>query len=140
MKVQNYLFYNGRCQEALDFYQQAVGAEVLFRMHYNESPEPCGPIPAGFESKIMHCSFRIGETELMAADGNSDAPAKFDGFTLALQVKTIEQAERAFQALGDGGQTIMPLTETFYSPKFGMLADRFGVHWMILVESTQKGC
>lgn len=140
MKVQTYLFFNGRCQEALDFYRQAVGAEVVFRMHYNESPEPCGPIPPGFESKIMHSSFRIGETELMAADGNSDAPAKFDGFSLPLICKTTDEAERAFQALGDGGQTIMPLTETFFAPKFGMLADRFGVNWMVLVEQAHKGC
>jgi PhnB protein len=140
MKVQPYLFFNGRCQEALDFYQQAIGAEVLFKMHYSESPEPCGPIPQGFEGKIMHSSFRIGETELMAADGNSDKPAKFDGFSLTVQFKTVEQAEQAFQALGDGGQTLMPLMETFYSPKFGMLADRFGVNWMVLVEQAcQEG-
>lgn len=140
MKVLTYLIFNGRCQEALDFYQQAVGAEILFRMHYSESPEPCGPLPAGFESKIMHCSFRIGETDLMAADGNSDEPAKFDGFSLPIICQTAEQAERAFQALGEGGQTLMPLTETFFAPKFGMLADRFGVNWMVLVENPQQGC
>lgn len=140
MQVQPYLFYNGRCQEALDFYKQALGAEVVFLMHYNESPEPCGPLPAGFESKIMHSSFRVGDTELMASDGNSTNPAKFDGFSLSLKFKTPEQAERAFNALADGGQVHVPLMTTFFSPKFGMLADRFGAPWMVVVEHKEPGC
>ncbi|MGD9636418.1 MAG: VOC family protein [Pirellulales bacterium] len=140
MHVQTYLFYNGRCQEALDFYKQAIGAEVVFLMHYNESPEPCGPLPEGFESKIMHASFRVGDAELMASDGNSTSPAKFDGFSLSLRFKTAEQAERAFNALADGGQVHVPLMTTFFSPKFGMLTDRFGAPWMVLVESANQGC
>jgi PhnB protein len=141
MQVQSYLFYNGRCQEALDFYKQAVGAEVVFLMHYNESPEPCAPgmIPAGFETKIMHATFRIGDTDIMAADGNSNNPPKFDGFSLSLTLKTPEQAERAFNALSEGGQVSLPLTQTFFSPKFGMLTDRFGVPWMLMVEQAPKG-
>jgi PhnB protein len=140
MQVQTYLLYNGRCQEALDFYQKAVGAEVVFLMHYNQSPEPCGPIPAGFENKVMHASFRIGDTDLMASDGNSAEPAKFEGFSLSLKFKTPEQAARAFAALGEGGQVQMPLMTTFFSPKFGMVADRFGVSWMVLVEQASPDC
>ena len=112
-----------------------VGAEVEMLMRYNESPEPCAPgmIPEGFENKVMHATFRIGESTLMAADGNSSEPAKFDSFSLSLICKTPEQADRAFAALGNGGQVQMPLMKTFFSPSFGMVADRFGVSWMVVV-------
>jgi PhnB protein len=140
MQVQPYLIFNGRCQEALDFYQKAVGAEVVFLMHYNQSPESCGPLPAGFETKIMHSTVRIGDSNIMAADGNSNDPPTFDGFSLSLSCKTPEQAERAFDALSEGGEVQVPLMETFFAPKFGMVFDRFGVSWMVLVQSANKGC
>lgn len=135
MHVQSYLFFNGRCDEALAFYKEALGAEVEFLMRYKDSPEPCDPgkIPPGFDDKVMHSSFRVGDAVLMASDGNSTAPAKFDGFSLSLRYDTEAQAEKAFQVLANGGKVCVPLMKTFFSPKFGMLSDRFGVPWMVLV-------
>lgn len=133
--VQSYLFFNGRCEEAVEFYRKTLGAEVDFTMRFKESPEPQPPgmVPPGFENKIMHCSFRIGETTLMASDGcSADAP-KFEGFSLSLTVSDKARADRAFAALAEGGQVRMPLTKTFWSPCFGMVADRFGIGWMISV-------
>lgn len=135
MHVQSYLFFNGRCDEALTFYKEALGAEVEFLMRYKDSPEPCDPskIPPGFADKVMHSSFRVGDAVLMASDGNSATSAKFDGFSLSLRYDTEAQAEKAFQALAGGGKVCVPLRKTFFSPKFGMLTDRFGVPWMVLV-------
>jgi len=133
--VQAYLFFNGNCEEALEFYRTALGAEVEFKMRYKESPEPPPPgmVPPGFENKIMHCSFRIGETILMASDGCSAEKAGFEGFSLSLTVPNQAEADRAFAALAEGGQIRMPLAKTFWSPRFGMVADRFGLGWMISV-------
>ena len=133
--VQSYLFFNGQCEEAIEFYRKALGAEVDFTMRFKESPEPHPPgmVPPGFENKIMHCSFRIGETTLMASDGCSADRAKFEGFSLSLTVSDKAEADRAFAALSEGGQVRMPLTKTFWSPCFGMVADRFGIGWMISV-------
>ncbi len=133
--VQSYLFFNGQCEEAVEFYRKALGAEVDFTMRFKESPEPQPPgmVPPGFENKIMHCSFRIGETTLMASDGCSADRAKFEGFSLSLTVPDKAGADRAFAALSEGGQVRMPLTKTFWSPCFGMVADRFGIGWMISV-------
>jgi PhnB protein len=133
--VQPYLFFNGRCEEAIDFYRNALGAEVEMMMRFHESPEPPQPgmVPPGFENKIMHTSFRVGRTTLMASDGCSAEKARFEGFSLSLSVPTKAEADRAFAALSDGGQVRMPLTKTFWSPRFGMVTDRFGIGWMISV-------
>ncbi|HVU25044.1 MAG TPA: VOC family protein [Opitutus sp.] len=134
--VQPYLFFGGRCEEALAFYGRALGATVEMLMHYNESPEkvPSDRIPAGFETKVMHASFRIGETVLMASDGDG-VGAKFEGFSLSVALPTAADADRAFAALAEGGQVTMPLAKTFWSPKFGMVTDRFGIGWMVTVKS-----
>lgn len=132
--VQPYLFFGGRCEEALDFYRTALGAQVDFLMRYKESPQPQPPgmLPPGFENKVMHTTFRIGGATLMASDGCEEG-AKFEGFSLSLTVPTETEANRVFGALAVGGQVKMPLTKTFWSPCFGMLTDRFGIGWMISV-------
>ena len=133
--IQPYLFFGGRCEEALEFYQAAVGAEVEMIMHYKDSPEAVAPdmIPEGYEGKVMHASFRVGGSLVMASDGCGESLA-FGGFSLSLSVETEEEADRAFNALADGGKVIMPLGKTFWSPRFGMLTDRFGLGWMVSVE------
>jgi PhnB protein len=138
MQVQPYLFFDGRCEEALEFYKKTLGAKVEMMMRFKEAPpQPnsgsgdCKP-PADL-NKIMHASFRIGDTEVMASDGNCAGQPKFDGIALALSTKTVGEAEKAFNALSDGGKVQMPMTKTFFSERFGMVADRFGVGWMITV-------
>lgn len=132
--VQPYLFFSGRCEEALEFYGKALGAQVDMVMHFNESPDPTPPgmLQAGFENKVMHASFRIGGSSLMASDGCDDK-SRFDGFRLAFSAPTEAEATRAFEALADGGSVMMPLCKTFWSPCFGMVTDRFGVGWMVTV-------
>jgi len=134
MRVEAYLFFNGRCGEAIEFYKKALGAEVLMLMRYKESPEPPPPgmVPPGWENKIIHTSLRIGNTTVMASDGCSEG-TNFQGFSLSISVANDAEAERAFTALADGGQVKMPLGKTFWSPCFGMVADRFGVGWMVTV-------
>lgn len=133
--VQTYLFFNGRCEEAMAFYRKALGAEVEMMMRFKDSPEPHQPgmVPPGSENKIMHCSFRIGATTLMASDGCSAESAKFEGFSLSLTVADEAEANRVFAALSEGGQVRMPLGKTFWSPCFGMVQDRFGIGWMVSV-------
>lgn len=135
MLIQPYLFFDGRCEEALDFYRRALGAEVEMLMRYRESPDPPPPgmVPPGSEDKVMHASFRIGDTVVMASDGCNAGQPRFDGFSLSLTVADEAAADRAFAALGDGGQVQMPLGRTFFSPRFGMLTDRYGVGWMVIV-------
>jgi PhnB protein len=132
--IQPYLFFNGRCEEALAFYRTLLGAEVEILMRYQDSPEPPPPgmVPAGYENKIMHVTFRIGASTLMASDGCGDAPA-FAGFSLSLALPTEEDVNRVFAGLADGGQVQMPLMKTFWSPRFGMVTDRFGVGWMVTI-------
>jgi PhnB protein len=133
--VQSYLFFNGNCEEAVEFYRKALGAKVEMTMRYKESPEPAPPgmVPPGFENKIMHTSFRIGESTLMASDDCSGESSSFKGFSLSLSVPSEAEADRVFAALADGGKVGMPLTKTFWSPRFGMVEDRFGVGWMVSV-------
>ena len=140
MQIQPYLFFEGRCQEAVDFYRRAVGAEVTALMRYKESPDP-GMVQPGSEDKVMHASFRVGETTVMASDGRCGGQPSFRGFALSLTVSKESEAERLFDALVEGGQVIMPLTKTFFSPRFGMTTDRFGVSWMVYVapEGHAKG-
>jgi PhnB protein len=135
MQVQPYLFFNGRCEEALDFYRTAVGAEVSMLMRYKDSPEPPAPgmIPPGSEDKVMHASVRIGGSQVLASDGHCAGQPNFQGFSLSLTVADAAEAERAFAALSDGGKVGMPLAQTFFSPRFGMLTDRFGLAWMVYV-------
>ena len=135
MQVQSYLFFDGRCEEALEFYKKTLGAQVDMLMRFKESPEPQPPdmCPPGSENKIMHASFRIGDTAVMASDGRAQGKPKFEGFALSISAKDEAEAERLFAALADGGKVQMPLTKTFFSPRFGMVADRFGVGWMVLV-------
>lgn len=137
--VQPYLFFGGRCEEALEFYRTALGARVEMLMRYKESPEapPPGMLAPGYENKVMHTTFHIGEATLMASDGCGEAPT-FAGFSLSLAVATEADADRAFAALAKGGEVKMPLTKTFWSPRFGMLTDRFGVGWMVSVGPAEK--
>ncbi len=130
--VQPYLFFDNRCEEALEFYHKALGAEVTALMRFKDSPEPTG-CPPGSENKVMHASFRIGDTTIMASDGRCSGKPTFDGFSLTISTGSEAEANRLFTALTDGGQVQMPLTKTFFSPAFGMVADRFGVSWMVLV-------
>jgi PhnB protein len=135
MQVQPYLFFEGRCEEALEFYKKALHAEVLMLMRFKESPEPPPPgmLPPGSENKVMHASFRVGDATVMASDGRCEGRPGFQGFSLSLTVPDEARAEKLFAALGEGGQVQMPLMKTFWSPRFGMVADRFGVSWMISV-------
>ena len=132
--IQPYLFFGGRCEEALEFYRTALGAQVDFLMRYKESPEPLPPgrLPPGFENKVMHATFRISGSTLMAADGCEEGQS-FAGFSLSLAVPTQAEADRAFTALAEGGKVKTPLTKTFWSPCFGMVTDRFGLGWMVSV-------
>lgn len=135
MRVEPYLFFDGRCDEAIEFYRHVLGAEVTMLMRYKESPEPSQPgmIPPGSENKVMHSNLRIGETMVMASDGRCSGKPSFQGFSLSVTAPNETEAERMFAALAGGGQVQMPLAKTFFSPRFGMVADRFGVSWMIIV-------
>lgn len=133
--VQPYLFFGGRCEEAIEFYKKTLGAKVEMIMRYNESPEPQPPgmLPKGFEKKIMHSSLVIGKSKIMASDGCSEG-ANFDGFSLSVYFSSTDEVQKAFKALSEGGKVTMALAKTFWSPMFGMLKDKFGVGWMLTVE------
>jgi PhnB protein len=137
MQITPYLNFDGRCEEALEFYRGALGAEVTTLMRYKDSPESCasGMVPSGAENKVMHASFRIGETTVMASDCHAAGQPRFEGFSLSLTLPDGARAERAFAALADGGKVQMPLGKTFFASHFGVVADRFGVSWMIYVPS-----
>ncbi len=139
MQLEPYLFFEGRCEEAIEFYRRALGAEVAAMIRYGESPEPPPPgmLPPGSENKVMHALLRIGEVSLMASDGGCTGKTGFGGFSLTLSVPDAATAEKLFTALADGGKVTMPLEPTFWSPKFGMLTDRFGVGWMVNVVAAQ---
>jgi len=134
MPVTPYLFFEGRCEEALGFYRRALGAEVTMLMRFKDNPEPnpamCRPAD---EEKVMHASFRIGDATVLASDGRCQGQPDFHGFALSLTVKNEAEADRMFGALADGGEVQMPLDRTFFSPRFGMTTDRFGVTWMVYV-------
>jgi PhnB protein len=137
MPIQAYLFFDGRCEEALEYYGRVLSAKIVGLMRFKDSPEAPqggGCMPPGHENKVMHASFRIGDTELMASDGNCGGKAAFQGFALSCPVATDAEAERVFNLLADGGQVQMPMTKTFFSSRFGMVADRFGVSWMVIVQ------
>lgn len=143
MAVQPYLFFDGKCEEALEFYKKALDAKVDMMMRFKENPEPpkvgdpgcAGPEQtAAMAEKIMHASFTVGGDMIMASDGMCQGKPSFQGVSLALSVKTEAEADRRFAALAEGGQVQMPLGKTFFSPKFGMVADKFGVSWMVIVD------
>jgi PhnB protein len=140
VQVQTYLNFEGRCEEALEFYRGALGAEVTMVMRFKDSPVACDPgmVPPGAENKIMHMSFRIGDTTVLASDCRCHGKPAFQGFSLAITAPDADTAERLFAALSVGGQVQMPLAKTFFSPGFGVVADRFGVSWMIVVEAAAK--
>jgi PhnB protein len=135
MQLTPYLFFDGRCEEALEFYKKTLGAKVEMMMRFKESPDPIPPgmIPPGSENKIMHAAFKIGDTAVLASDGRAQGKPKFEGIVLSITAKNEAEADRLFAALGDGGKVQMPLGKTFFSPRFGMVADRFGVGWMVIV-------
>ena len=134
-QVQPYLFFDGRCEEALEFYKSTLGAKVDMMMRFKDSPEPMAPgmCPPGSENKVMHAAFRIGDTLVMASDGMAKGKPEFKGFSLSVNAASEAEADKLFAALGEGGQVQMPQSKTFFSPRFGMVADRFGVSWMVIV-------
>ena len=132
--IQPYLFFEGRTEEALEFYRKALGAEVQMMMRYRESPEPAkrpdGSTPPG--DKIMHSAFTIGDSTLMASDGFCGGKPVFNGFSLSYPAKDEADAKKRFDALAAGGKVTQPLTETFFARAFGMVTDKFGVGWMVI--------
>ena len=132
--VQSYLFFDGKCEEAIEFYKKGLGAEVNMLMRFKDSPEPpppgCGPVDG---NKVMHANITIGDTQIMASDGRATGNPTFEGFALSLAVKTEAEADKAFAALSKGGKVEQPLSKTFFSAKFGMVVDKFGVFWMVMV-------
>ncbi|MHB1220031.1 MAG: VOC family protein [Alphaproteobacteria bacterium] len=134
MAIQPYLFFDGRCEEAVEFYRKALGAKVEMMMRFKDNPEPQSPgCAAADPNKIMHAAFHVGDSLVMASDGMCQGKPEFKGFSLSIGVKTEAEADKLFGALAEGGQVQLPLTKTFFSPRFGMIADRFGVGWMIIV-------
>jgi len=136
MQIQPYLFFDGRCEEAVEFYKSKLGAKIEMLMRFGENPEPAAN-PPGSDDKVMHACLRIGDTAVMASDGNCAGKPSFQGFSLSLTAKDEPEARRLFAALGEGGQVQMPFAQTFFSPGFGMVADRFGVSWMVIVEAKK---
>ena len=132
MQIQPYLFFDGRCEEAVEFFRSALGAEVTMLMHFKDSPDPT-MCSGGTLDKVMHMEFRIGGTTVLASDGRCGGAPSFQGFALSLTVPNEAEAERRFAALSDGGEVQMPLAKTFFSPRFGMVADKYGVSWMVFV-------
>jgi PhnB protein len=130
MAVTPYLFLDGRCEEAIEFYKKNLGAEVGMMMRFKDAPADA-KCPEGNANKIMHACITINGAPVMLSDGDAKNKMKFEGFALALDAKDAAQGERMFNALSQGGQVRQPLTETFFAQRFGMLADKFGVGWMI---------
>ena len=137
MKVQAYITFAGRCEEALEFYKKSIGAEVTSLMRWKESPDKAMKGPPGYEEKIMNAAFHVGDTQLMADDGMGDKTVEFKGMTLVIEVADDAEAKRVFTSLGEGGKVTMPLMKTFWSSSFGMLTDQFGVPWMVNVETPK---
>lgn len=132
MNLQPYLFFDGKCDEALDFYKKAVGAEPKMLMRFSQAPDP-SMISPGSENKVMHAQVQIGDTTVLMSDGRCTGNTNFQGFALTLTAKSENEADKTFNALADGGKVTMPMAKTFFSPRFGMLTDKFGVGWMVLV-------
>ena len=141
MQVQTYLLFQGRCEEALNFYRDAVSAEIQALMRYSDSPEPPPPecTPAR-PDMVMHANLLVGDTQIMASDDPSPGAQPFAGFSLTLNCANTAEAQQRFAALSAQGAVTMPLGPTFFSPCFGMLKDRFGVPWMVIVSQEQAEC
>ena len=138
MQIQPYLFFEGRAEEALEFYQKSLGAKVEAVIRYKENPDPKHN-PPNSADKVMHCNFRIGDTQVMASDGNCSGKPNFQGFSLTFNAKDEADAKRRFNALAEGGQVNLPLSETFFAKSFGMVADRFGLNWMVMAGPKNPG-
>ena len=135
MQIQPYLNFNGRCHEAIDFYKRVLGAQVQTLMHFKDCQEPQqAMITPENKDKVMHTALTIGDTTVLASDGRCTGSPNFQGISLSLHAKNEAEANRLFGALAEGGQVQMPLAKTFFSPSFGMLADRFGVNWMVIAQ------
>jgi PhnB protein len=135
MLIQPYLCFDGSCEQALEFYKKALGAKVDMMMRFKENPDPQpGMCPPGSDDKILHVSFRIGDNVIMASDGYGKGNPEFKGFALSITAANVAEADRIFNALADGGKVDLPQSKTFYSPRFGMVTDRFGMHWMVIVQ------
>ena len=130
-KVQPYLFFDGRCEEALDFYKRVLGAKVEMLMRFKEAPDQ-SMVRAGSENKVMHSTVKIGDTTVMASDGHCNGKPSFEGFSLSVDAASDAEAKRIFTALAEGGQVRMPMDKTFFASSFGMCADKFGVGWMVI--------
>ena len=133
--VQPYLFFDGKCEEALDFYKGAIGAKVDMMMRFKEAPDQSQMQPNTGE-KVMHAAFHVGTTQVLSSDGHCAGKPSFQGFGLALNAKNDAEAEKLFAAVGNGGQVLQPLTKTFFASKFGMVADKFGIMWMVIAEAS----
>ena len=135
MNVQPYVFFDGKCEEALEFYKGAVGAKVDMLMRFKEAPpEAQANMSPGSKEKVMHAAFKIGDTQILASDGECHGKPAFQGFSLTINAANDAEADKVFGALGKGGKVTMPMTSTFFASRFGMLADKFGVNWMVLAE------
>lgn len=137
MKVETYLFFNGKCEEALTFYQQLLGIEVSMLMRYKESPDQ-SMCPPNSDEKIMHANFKIGETALMASDGDSEDQPNFQGFSLSFDVPNKAEGERVINGLAEGGKITMPLAPSFWGGLFGMVTDKYGISWMVSVLEEEQ--
>ncbi len=131
MQVQPYLFFDGKCDEAIAFYKKSVGANPTMLMRFKDAPDK-SMITPDTENKVMHAQVEIGDTKVLMSDGRCQGKTNFQGFSLAVSAANEAEADRMFGALAEGGQVTMPMAKTFFSPRFGMLTDKFGVGWMIL--------
>jgi PhnB protein len=140
MPIQPYLFFNGRCEEAIEFYKKALGAELRFLMRFGDSPDdmPRDMLPPGFENKVMHSELLIADSIVMASDGMTTEQAPFRGVELTLVAGSNAEAARWFKALSDGGEVKMPLGKSFFAESFGTLSDRFGVQWMVIYSEEEQ--
>jgi PhnB protein len=133
-QIQPYLFFDGRCEEAIEFYKSALGAKVDMMMRFKDNPDPQpGMCPPGAENKVMHAALRIGDAVVMASDGMAAGKPEFKGFSLSVNAASEKEADKLFAALGNGGKVTLPMSKTFFSPRFGMVSDKFGVGWMVIV-------
>jgi PhnB protein len=135
MQVQPYLFFDGRCHEALEFYKKVLGAKVDMLMRFKDAPDQ-SMISPGSHDKVMHAAVHLGDTQVLMSDGRCLGKPNFQGFALTITAPDAAEGERHFNALAEGGQVQMPLAETFFASRFGMVADKFGVGWMIIVEKN----
>jgi len=132
MQLDPYIYFDGRCDEAIAFYRDALGAEVNMLMRFKNAPDP-SMIQPGTEEKVMHASLRLGDATVLVSDGRCTGQPSFQGFSLAITAADESEADRVFTALSKGGTVTMPMAKTFFSPRFGMLTDQFGVGWIVLV-------